>query len=65
MTDADKIDLADFVVKSKIKVLIKEAGLRASDDIWRELGHRVSRTVKIAIQRAQANGRKTVKACDI
>lgn len=65
MSDAEKIELAEFVVKSKVKALIKEAGMRSSDDIWDELGHQVSRAVKIAVRRAAANGRKTVKACDI
>lgn len=65
MADDKKIELSEFVVKSKVRALLKEAGMRASDEIWDELGHRVTRSVKIAIQRAEANGRKTVKACDI
>ena len=61
----EKIELSEFVVKSKVKALIKEAEMNASAEIWEELGHRVTRAVKIAIQRAKANGRKTVKGCDI
>lgn len=65
MADSAKIDPAEFVVKSKVKVLIKEAGMNASAEIWEELGHQVSRSVKLAIGRAQANRRKTVKGCDV
>lgn len=65
MAKKAKIDVADFVVKSKVKELIKEAGMNTSAEIWEELGHVVSRTVKIAIARAQSNKRKTVKACDV
>jgi len=61
----DKIDPAEFVVKAKVKTLIKEAGMNASAEIWDELGHTITQTVKKAIARAQANGRKTVKATDI
>ena len=61
----DKIDNAEFVVKSKVKVLFKEAGMNVSAEVWNELGHCVSKAAKIAIVRAKANGRKTVKACDV
>ena len=60
-----KMDPADFVVKAKVKTLIKEAGMNTSGEIWTELGHTVTKTIKRAIARAQANGRKTVKATDI
>ncbi len=65
MTAKDKLNPADFIVKSKVKELIKEAEMNASAEIWTELGHVVTRTVKVAIARASANKRKTVKACDI
>lgn len=61
----NKIDPAEFVVKAKVKTIIKEAGMNASAEIWNELGHTITRTLKRAIARAQANGRKTVKAQDI
>ncbi len=60
-----KLDPADVIVKAKVKLLIKEAGMNTSAEIWTELGHTVTKTVKRAIARAQANGRKTVKASDI
>jgi hypothetical protein len=60
----ERIDPADLVVKSKVRVLFAEADMRASADVWNEVGHQVTRAVKSAIRRAKANGRKTVKASD-
>lgn len=65
MSDSDKIKPSEFVVKSRVKLLLKEAEMNASAEMWDELGHRVTHAVKHAISRAQANRRKTVKACDI
>lgn len=64
MADGDKIKRSDFVVKSKVKVLLKEAEMKASAEIWEQIGHEITRSVKMAINRAKANKRKTVKACD-
>ena len=63
--EESKLDPAEFIVKAKVKTLIKEAGMNTSAEIWAELGHTVTKTIKRAIRRAQANGRKTVKAADI
>lgn len=63
--EENKLDPADFIVKAKVKTLIKEADMNTSAEIWTELGHTVTQTVKRAITRAKANGRKTVKATDI
>ena len=65
MAETVKIDPAEFIVKSKVKALIKEADMNASSEIWVELGHQVTRSVKLAIARAKANNRKTVKGCDV
>ena len=64
MADGDKIKRSDFVVKSKVKVLLKEAEMKASAEIWEQIGHEITRSVKMAINRAKANKRKTVKASD-
>jgi hypothetical protein len=53
------------VVKSKVKVLVREADMNGSAEMWDELGHHVTHAIKAAIGRAQANKRKTVKAYDI
>jgi len=65
MTSSDKMKPADFVVKAKVKALMKEAGMSCAADVWEELGHSVTRAVKLAIVRAKANRRKTVRGCDI
>ena len=60
----NRIDPAELIVKSKVRALLSEAEMRASDEIWKELGHTVTRKVKEAIRRAKGNGRKTLKAHD-
>ncbi|MCO4745266.1 MAG: hypothetical protein KC912_10805 [Proteobacteria bacterium] len=64
-TEEDRVDPADLIVKSKVKKLFAEADMRISQEVWNELGHQVTRSVKVAIRRAKANGRKTVKAQDV
>ncbi len=64
MAASDNIDPADFIVKSKVKILLTEADMRISADAWADVGHQVTRAVKQAIRRAQANGRKTVRGSD-
>ncbi len=61
---SDIISAQEFIVKSKVKVLIKEADMRISGEAWNSLGHQVTRAVKQAIRRAKANGRKTVNGSD-
>ena len=65
MSDTQKTPAAEFVVKSKVRELFREADMKASADVMDELGYRVTRAVKHAIARAKANGRKTVKAHDV
>ena len=62
---SDKLDRTEFIVQSKVRVLLREAGMHASADLWDALGHQVTRSVKRAIVRAKANGRKTVRATDV
>ena len=64
MSQSDLTNPADFVVKSKVKALIAESDMRVSGDAWNDIGHQVTRSIKDAIRRAQANGRKTVRGCD-
>lgn len=61
---AERINPADLIVKSKARTLFAEADMRVSSDAYNELGHAVTRAIKQAIRRAQANGRKTVKGSD-
>lgn len=64
MAESEKFARSEFVVKAKLKVLFKEAGMNVSGDVWDAAGHAVTRAAKQAIGRAQANGRKTVRASD-
>jgi histone H3/H4 len=52
-----------LVVKSAVRGLLK--GMRVSEDFWKELDERVKWKVTRAIARAKANGRKTVRGCDL
>jgi len=61
---SEKVVPAELIVKAKVRTLLKEADMRVSDDAWNELGHQVTRSVKSAIRRAKANGRKTVRGSD-
>ncbi|MEM5879592.1 MAG: DUF1931 domain-containing protein [Candidatus Aenigmatarchaeota archaeon] len=51
------------VVKSAVRGLLK--GMRASEDFWKAIDAAVTADVKKAIERAKANGRKTVRGCDL
>jgi histone H3/H4 len=52
-----------LVVKSAVRGLLK--GMRVSEDFWKALDERVTWKVKKAIERAKANGRKTVRGADL
>lgn len=52
-----------LVVKSAVRGLLK--GMRASEDFFKELDNKITWKVKRAIERAKANGRKTLRACDL
>ncbi|MBT3222335.1 MAG: hypothetical protein HN348_24950 [Proteobacteria bacterium] len=64
MANEAHIDPADLIVQAKVRVIIKEAEMRAGDEVWNELGHAVTQCLKAAMRRAKSNGRKTLKACD-
>ncbi len=64
-TSGDRMLPSELLVKSKVRTLAREADVRVSDEVWDALGHVITRRVKRAIGRAKANGRKTVKACDL
>ncbi|MDI6806196.1 MAG: DUF1931 domain-containing protein [Candidatus Aenigmarchaeota archaeon] len=52
-----------LAVKSAVKGLMK--GVRISGDFWKGLDERIKWKVKRAVERAKANGRKTVRGCDL
>jgi hypothetical protein len=52
-----------YAVKSAVRGLLK--GFRAGGDFFKELDNKIAWKVKRATERAKANGRKTVRACDL
>ncbi|MDT7858567.1 MAG: DUF1931 domain-containing protein [Candidatus Aenigmarchaeota archaeon] len=52
-----------LVVKSAVRELV--GNLRVSEDFWEALNKSVSELVKKAVERAKANGRKTVRGADL
>jgi len=52
-----------LVVKSAVKKNLK--GMRVSGNFWKAMDERVQWKVKRAIERAKANGRKTLRPEDL
>jgi len=52
-----------YAVKSAVRGMMK--GMRSGGDFFKELDSKISWKVKRAIERAKANGRKTLRACDL
>ena len=57
--------MADYVVGSKIKALVKASVMNTAGTLVDAVDAEVAALVKKAVKRAQANGRKTVRDCDI
>jgi histone H3/H4 len=54
-----------LVVGSKVKDTVKAAGCNTAGDFADALSAEVACLIKKAAERAQANGRKTVRAADL
>lgn len=54
-----------LVVQSKVKALVKKKKMAMSADAVKALSAEVKNLITKAIERAKANGRKTIKARDI
>jgi len=54
-----------LVVGSKVKDAVKAEGCNTAGDLVDALSAEVAKMIKKAAVRAQANGRKTVRAADI
>lgn len=54
-----------LLVKSRVKELIKEKGMRSKPEAIRELGERLEDEIDRAVERARANGRSTVYPQDV
>jgi histone H3/H4 len=57
-------DHSELLVKSKVKEMVKEMDMNSSADIFEALGDTVARHVTKAVERAKANGRKTLRKYD-
>lgn len=57
--------MAELVVTSKVKELIKSEGMNTSSDLADALSAKVESLVKDAAARAKSNDRKTVRAGDL
>lgn len=56
---------SDLIYKSRIKDAIKEKGLLCDGDLPDAVSEEVSRLLDDAAERAQENGRKTVRPVDL
>ncbi len=54
-----------LVVQSKVKNLIKESKMKCSSDVIDQLNSVISEAITRGVERAKANGRKTLRAADI
>lgn len=56
---------SDLIYKSRIKDVIKEKNLLCDGDLPEAVSEEVSKLLDKAAQRAQENGRKTVRPVDL
>jgi hypothetical protein len=54
-----------YVVQSKVKDLVRNAKMKCSSDVISALNGVVSEAVSRGVDRAKANGRKTLRAADL
>lgn len=54
-----------FVVQSKVKQLIKKAKMKCASDVVTGLNQVIAHHVDKAVNRAKANGRKTLRGSDL
>ncbi len=54
-----------LVVGTKVKDVVKSAGLQSSGELIEAVSNRVHELLTNAVQRASGNGRKTVRAYDL
>ena len=54
-----------YVVASKVKEFVKKHGLNSSSDLVDGLDRKIESLLKEAIERAKANGRKTLRPYDL
>ena len=57
--------MADLVVGSKVKAEVKKAGMNCAGTLVDAVDAEVKALIKKAVDRAKANGRKTVRDSDV
>jgi histone H3/H4 len=57
--------MADLVVGSKVKAEVKAAGMNCAGTLVDAVDKEVKALIKKAVDRAKANGRKTVRDSDV
>ena len=65
MAKAAKGGRASYVVQSKVKELVKKGKMKCSSDVIDAVNNLVQTHVSKGIDRAKANGRKTLRAADL
>jgi hypothetical protein len=53
-----------FAVKSKVKASLPK-GMRVAGDFFKDLDETIARKMDMAVKRAKANGRKTLRGYDL
>lgn len=64
-TDDATNEATKFVVASQVKNFIRNTGYCVSGDLIEALSSRVKQILVTGIARAEQNGRKTIRPCDI
>jgi hypothetical protein len=54
-----------FIVQSKVKGLVKKNKMKCSSDVMGAVNHIIQFHVEAGVERARANGRKTLRAADL
>lgn len=54
-----------LVVKSAVKSVVKKSNMRVSGGFWEALDKKLEMKLTMAIERAKANGRKTLRGMDL
>lgn len=54
-----------MVVQSKVKDLVKKAKMKCSSDVVDAMSRLVQTTIAKGVERAKANGRKTLRGADL
>jgi histone H3/H4 len=59
-----EVGAAYLIIRSKVKEAINQKGFNSGEEAIEELNKQVMRLIDRAAERAEANKRKTLKACD-